>query len=86
MATIKAGLYVHIRSGLKYNVLGTARSVKNPHELLVVYSSTQESRLREETTVVLEMGTMWVRPLTDFIEIIDMDKGIRRFERVVENE
>ena len=57
---LKLGKYRHFKGG-EYEVLGVGRNSENPAEEMVIYRS-------------LEMGELWVRPLSMFLEQVDRDE------------
>jgi hypothetical protein len=59
-------LFRHVASGNVYRFIGMVRGVKTPDVLDVVYATTQESSLRDNTSVTLPIGTLWHRNADDF--------------------
>jgi hypothetical protein len=65
------GRYIHYK-GNEYEVIGTARHSET-EEVLVVYFSTKSP------------AQLWVRPLTMFIEEIDLNGNkVPRFQKISE--
>jgi hypothetical protein len=75
---VEPGLYRHYKGGL-YKVLGTARHSETL-ELLVVYEALYKN----------DLGQLWVRPLSMFLESVTPagagSEPIQRFSRVVSSE
>lgn len=84
VTNITPGIYEH-KSGKRYEVLGVARFSENPHQQFVVYKSLYESRLEPEGTI-LPIGSLWVRPLEMFVELVQDASGnlVPRFRKISE--
>lgn len=61
------GIYRHIKSGNLYKIIGIARNVEKPDNQIVVYKQLYRSNLRGRRDVELPKGSIWTRPLDDFI-------------------
>lgn len=71
MEQLKFGIYRHYKGKL-YEVTGVARHSETLEEM-VVYKALYQ----------LEGQNLWVRPLTMFIETVEMDgKQVKRFELI----
>ncbi len=57
--------FKHLKTGNLYELVGIARSVKNPNRGHVVYKQLYESKLRN-TEEVLPIGSLWIRKEKDF--------------------
>ncbi len=75
MKTVKPGIYLHSKSGKKYDVLGVARHSETLGEF-VVYRALYTSK---------EFGknALWIRPKNNFFETVLIDgKKVPRFKRI----
>lgn len=73
---LKLGKYKHFK-GKDYDVIGIAKDCENLNDI-VIYKSLYDSP-------EFKKGTLWTRPLKNFIETIDRDgKTFKRFEFVGE--
>lgn len=71
MKKIELGIYQHYK-GKKYLVLGVAKHSETEEDL-VVYVTLYEN----------DRSSLWVRPLTMFLEEINVDgKIVRRFKKI----
>lgn len=79
MQEITPGFYKHSKSGKPYEVVSVARYSENPQQQFVVYKQLYASELREDKTP-LPIGTVWIRPLTMFTELVEVNgKQVPRF-------
>lgn len=70
--TLELGEYVHSKSGKRYNIIGVAKDSETL-EPMVVYQAMYEEL----------PGTLWVRPLSMFTEIVTVDgEKVPRFVKV----
>lgn len=77
MTTVLKGIYCHTKTNNLYKVLGTGRSVENPHKQVVVYEQIGESKLRD-TNILLPNGSLWTRDLDDFNSY---DGNVKKFTK-----
>lgn len=71
MKTLELGTYQHYKGG-KYLVLGVAKHSETKEDL-VVYVTLYDN----------DMASMWVRPLSMFLEKVEVDgKLVPRFQRI----
>lgn len=79
---IEPGLYQHYKGGL-YEVIGTAHYSEDPLQLMVIYKKLEACTLEPEG-IMLEPGSLWVRPLAMFNEYVTDadDNQIKRFKKV----
>jgi hypothetical protein len=65
------GLYKHKNTGTIYKVIGVGRRVENANEIVVIYKSIKESRLKDDRemcgSIILPVGSIWIRDYTDFV-------------------
>lgn len=71
-------LFRHIGNKKYYKFIGTARSVENPSETMIIYKQLYKSKLRlnndvnnndvnnVESGIILPYGSMWIRKESDF--------------------
>lgn len=70
---LRLGRYRHYK-GKEYRVIGVAKHAET-HEDLVVYEALYDN----------EVSRLWVRPLTMFMEVVEVEgKSVPRFEYVGE--
>ncbi len=73
--TEKGRRYRHYKGG-EYTVITIGKLESNPQEEYVVYQSEYDSP-------DFGMHTVWIRPLSNFEEIIEIEgKRVQRFERI----
>lgn len=59
------GIYKHLKSNKKYEVIALGRDVTKPNEQVVIYRQLYESTLRG-TNIKLPYGSVWTRPYDAF--------------------
>ena len=58
-------IFLHLKTGNLYKVLGLARCVEDPNKTKVIYAQLYESNLRG-TNESLPIGSLWMRSSDDF--------------------
>ena len=79
---IVKGIYRHTKSQNLYEVIGTARSVDDPHKTVVVYKQLYPSIIKN-TDIILPLGSLWFRDYDEFTgPMDDSNPSIKRFVKI----
>lgn len=66
MNNVMHKFYKHKISGKLYNVIGVGRLTVEPHKYVVIYRQLYNSNLKNDDSVILPVGSIWVRDIFEF--------------------
>lgn len=66
MNNVMHKFYRHKTGGKIYNVIGIGRLTSDPSNYVVIYRQLYDSTLKNNKSVILPVGSIWVRNLFEF--------------------